>query len=77
MKVSQSTGGLPMTRFIAELDENQSIAAVWIKEKYKAGPSVFDPKKHIFDASPTAEFIGAPREVIEAWIAQSTKHDHI
>jgi hypothetical protein len=40
-----------MPDYIAELDEKQNVAAVWVKEKSARGPSVFDPRKHIFDAN--------------------------
>jgi len=38
-----------MTDYIADLDEKQNVAAVWVKEKLARGPSVFDTRKHIFD----------------------------
>lgn len=60
-----------MTYYIAELDEAQKIAAVWVKEKAARGPSVFDPKKHIFDTDTASGFLGAPKERIAAWIAQT------
>lgn len=58
-----------MTLYIAEYDEEQQIAAVWIQEKSARCPRVFDPKKHFFEAGSTAEFFGAPRKKIEQWIA--------
>lgn len=60
-----------MTCYIAELDEAQEIAAVWVKEKTARGSSVFDPNKHIFDAESASGFIGAPKERIAAWIAHA------
>lgn len=60
-----------MTYYIAEIDEAQKIAAVWIKETKARGPSVFDPKKHIFDAETASGFIGAPKDRIANWIARA------
>lgn len=59
-----------MTHYIAELDESQEIAAVWVKEKAARGPTVFDPQKHIFDANTASGYFGAPREKIAHWIAR-------
>jgi hypothetical protein len=61
--------GGPMTDYIAELDEKQNVAAVWVKEKLARGPSVFDPRKHIFDPNRNSVFIGASEEKIMSWIA--------
>ncbi|OJI94570.1 hypothetical protein LY10_00135 [Planktotalea frisia] len=58
-----------MTHYIAELDESQEIAAVWVKEKAARGPTVFDPQKHIFDANTASRYFGAPKEKITHWIA--------
>ena len=58
-----------MTLYIAEYDEKQKIAAVWVKETTARGPRVFDPKQHVFEAGPSAEFFGAPRREIEKWVA--------
>lgn len=58
-----------MVHYIAELDESQEIAAVWVKEKAARGPSVFDPQKHIFDANMASGYYGAPKERIEHWIS--------
>lgn len=64
-----------MADYIAELDEMQDIAAVWIKEKSARGPSVFDPRKHIFDANRPSEYFGAPKEKIMIWIAGTQQQD--
>lgn len=58
-----------MTDYIAELDEKQNVAAVWVKEQSARGPSVFDPRKHIFDANKDSVFFGASKEKIMSWIA--------
>jgi hypothetical protein len=60
-----------MTHYIAELDDAQKIAAVWVKEKATRGPSVFDPKKHMFDTAPDNKFSGASKKDIENWIADA------
>lgn len=60
-----------MTYYIAELDEVQKIAAVWVKEETARGPSVFDPGKHVFDTDAASGFLGAPQESIAAWIAKA------
>jgi hypothetical protein len=57
-----------MAYYIAELDEAQQIAAVWIKESMARGPRVFDPAKHFFDADTASGFIGATKEEITSWI---------
>ncbi len=50
------------------MDEANRVAAVWVKKKTARGPSVFDPRKHIFDPQHTAEFLGAPRKDIVNWL---------
>lgn len=60
-----------MTHYIAELDETQKIAAVWVKKKAARGPSVFDPEKHIFAPAPDDNFSGAPQKLIGSWIADA------
>jgi hypothetical protein len=40
-----------------------------VKEKLARGPSVFDPRKHIFDPNKNSVFIGASEEKIMSWIA--------
>ncbi|MGJ8621200.1 MAG: hypothetical protein ACSHW1_00380 [Yoonia sp.] len=57
-----------MDRYIAEMDEANRIAAVWVKERTARGPSVFDPRKHIFDPRQPAEFLGAPQKEIVNWL---------
>ena len=66
-----------MADYIAELDEMQNIAAVWIKEKSARGPSVFDPKKHIFDANRPSGYFGAPRVKIMNWIADTQEQNRL
>ena len=60
-----------MTIYIAELDETQKIATVWIKEKSARGPKVYDPKKHVFDVTSASGFFGASQDDIATWIADS------
>ncbi|WP_342070218.1 hypothetical protein [Yoonia algicola] len=57
-----------MDRYIAEMDEANRIAAVWVMKKTARGPRVFDPAKHIFDPQHPAEFIGAPLQDIVSWL---------
>ncbi len=57
-----------MDRYIAEIDEANSITALWIMKETARGPSVFDPRKHKFDPQRPAEFSGAPREEIVSWL---------
>lgn len=66
-----------MTLYIAEYDEEKQIAAVWVKETSAHGPRVFDPKKHIFETGPSAEFFGAPRKRIEQWVADVSERGHL
>ncbi|OSQ63018.1 hypothetical protein MCRY_06585 [Marivita cryptomonadis] len=63
-----------MTYYIAELDETQQVIAVWIKQKSARAPRVFDPRKHIFDDTNSAEYFGAPKESIQNWIARAETH---
>lgn len=57
-----------MDRYIAELDETNRIAAVWVESKTARAPRVFDPKRHKFDPQHPAEFSGAPRDDIVSWL---------
>ena len=61
-----------MNCYIAELDENSRIAAVWVKSKKSRGPSVYDPKKHIFDTRTPSEFLGAPKDDIVRWLTSES-----
>ncbi|WP_377511618.1 hypothetical protein [Octadecabacter sp. R77987] len=51
-----------MDSYIAEMDDTNRIAAVWVTTKTARGPSVFDLGKHIFDPRQPAEFSGAPQK---------------
>ncbi|MEL6551406.1 MAG: hypothetical protein AAFQ54_14290 [Pseudomonadota bacterium] len=57
-----------MNIYVAELDENCRIAAVWVRHHEARGPSLFDPRKHIFDPRPGDVFSGAPRDDVVKWI---------
>ncbi len=57
-----------MTDYIAEVDEAQQVVAVWVKEKSARSARVFDPRKHIFNDAPSAQYFGAPKEKIQHWI---------
>ena len=57
-----------MDIYVAELDEEHRVAAVWIKRKKARSPSIFDPNKHMFDPQVSDEFLGAPREDIVRWL---------
>lgn len=65
-----------MDKYIAELDEANSIAAVWVMKKSGRGPRVFDPKKHIFDPQSPAEFFGAPRKNIVNWLDTAKRRNY-
>lgn len=58
-----------MPDYIAELDDEQNIVAVWFKDSTARGPKVFDPDKHVFEAGSASGYFGAPQEKIAAWIA--------
>ncbi|MFL4469856.1 hypothetical protein ACERZ8_08265 [Tateyamaria armeniaca] len=60
-----------MDTYVAELDENSRVAAVWIKRKMARSTTVFDPKKHVFDPRASDEFCGAPREDIVNWLGSA------
>lgn len=68
MKVLHFGGEQIMDSYVAELDEANRIAAVWVKKKEARGPSVFDPRKHVFELHTTDEFVGAARHEIVSWI---------
>ncbi len=57
-----------MDYYIAELDDKNRIAAVWVKKNTARGPRVFDPKKHIFDPQTASDFVGAPKTDIVRWL---------
>lgn len=69
--VSQTGDGEAVDIYIAELDENSRVAAVWLKQKMARGTIVFDPKKHVFDPRASNEFCGAPREDIVKWLGSA------
>ncbi len=57
-----------MTDYIAELDEVQQIAAVWVKTPDCRGPRVFDPARDRVDPDAARMFFGASRDDILNWI---------
>lgn len=59
---------LPTTLYIAETDERNALAAVWIRPRGKRTVSVFDPEKHAFDKQERAEFSGASETAIKQWL---------
>lgn len=61
-----------MDCYIAELDETSRISAIWVKRKKGRGPSVYDPKKHIFDPKSSNEFVGASKKDIVKWLADAS-----
>lgn len=67
-EVVRFTGGGDMDCYVAELDEDKRIAAVWIRKRNARGPSIFDPRKHVFDDKTPSEFVGAPIEDIKKWL---------
>lgn len=60
-----------MDYYVAELDEDCQITAVWVKEHASRSPSLFDPKKHIFDPRPGDVVSGAPREDVVKWLKRT------
>lgn len=72
MEVLRIEIGGAMDCYIAELDEANRIAAVWVKEKKARGPSIFDPKKHIFDPQLANDFVGAPQKEIVSWLTSAS-----
>lgn len=66
-----------MDRYIAEMDETNRIAAVWVMKETARGPSVFDPRRHLFDAQRPAEFWGAPRKEIVRWLATKSRETSV
>lgn len=60
---------MPRTMYIAETDDANAVATVWVKPGGKATAKVFDPKKHIFDPREEARFSGASEAEIKRWLA--------
>lgn len=58
-----------MDVYVSELDDTNRIAAIWVKKNGSRGPSVFDPRKHLFEPRETDRFDGAPREDIVTWLS--------
>lgn len=61
---------MPATIYIAETDERNAIASVWVKPKGKSTARVFDPHKHIFDPQEEAQYSGAPEAEIRRWLSR-------
>lgn len=68
MEVLRFEHGGNMNCYIAELDDANRIAAVWVKVRKARGPSIFDPKKHVFNPQLANDFVGAPRKDIVSWL---------
>ena len=62
-----------MNCYVAELDETNRIAAVWVKERKARGPRIFDPKKHRFDPQLANDFVGAPQNDIVSWLTAASR----
>ena len=62
-----------MSYYIAEIDEEQQITAVWVKEKRARGACVYDPNKHVFDSVSASGFFGASRRDIGNWLAKTSQ----
>ncbi|CRK76107.1 hypothetical protein NIG5292_02164 [Nereida ignava] len=61
-----------MHRYIAELDSESQIAAVWVENKKTRKMKVFDPKKHFFDPQEPNEFLCAPQSEIVKWLTEKS-----
>ncbi|MEL7114337.1 MAG: hypothetical protein AAGP08_01890 [Pseudomonadota bacterium] len=61
---------MPNTLYVAETDDQNAIAAVWVKPGGARIARVFDPGKSNFDPSEDAQFSGAPEAVIRQWLLQ-------
>ena len=64
-----------MTFYVAERDEDNRIAAVWIKERAARSPVIFDPRKHSFDSKSASGFFGASEAEIARWISMREPQD--
>jgi len=61
------------THYIAETDDRNAIAAIWLKPKGRKTPRVFDFAKDRFDPNEAAEFSGAPEAEITRWLLARSK----
>lgn len=59
--------------YIAETDEHNMIAAIWLKPKGRKPPRLFDPATDRFDPNGAAEFSGAPEADITRWLLARDK----
>ena len=57
------------TLYVAETDENGTIACVWVAADGKRVVRPFDPRRHVFDRAQRADFVGARPSAIGSWMA--------
>lgn len=58
------------TVYVAETDETGAVVCVWIDAHGRKSAKPFNPKRHRFDETVSAEFFGAKPDAIKRWITQ-------
>lgn len=57
-----------MAHFVAETDENGAVICVWVADAQARSPRVFDRENHLTLMTSEAQFYGAHRDEILAWV---------
>lgn len=76
VNVHKSVTGLylmTITHYVAETDDRNAIAAIWLKPKGRKSPRVFDLAKDCFDPREPAQFSGASEAEITRWLLARSK----
>ncbi|SEQ80092.1 hypothetical protein SAMN05428995_10921 [Loktanella sp. DSM 29012] len=63
---------MPVTHYIAETDDRNAIAAVWVHRKGGRGPRVFHAGRDRFDPAEPAAFAGACELAIKRYLTDQT-----
>ena len=66
--------GLRMTTsdYIAEIDENKKIVALWVKPAHRQVPRIFDPLNDALAPDTRSTFSGASKAAIKEWVRDQT-----
>lgn len=60
--------GSLMAHYVAETDENGVVICVWVADAQAKSPRVFDRENHQTSMTSEAQFYGASRNEIFAWV---------